>query len=506
MTKFKKLYTMVGAAALMVGSGCGDLEVTNPNNPDVERALASAEDVKNLAISTMNSWYLTSTYIEPYLAGSVTSDNHTANFGNFGMRFNNLEPRIAYENLSAGGDREVARAPWDFNYSTLGAANDALRAFTGGLSLGSVAETNKYKHLAMFTQAASLANLALWFDKAFIIDETFDLNGPAPELKPYGDVSAAAVAKFEALITSSTGDAATYTQAEFPMVGNLTGSRLNRIANSMAAITMAYTPRNATENAAVNWAKVAAFADKGIGTGSAGTPFDVMVTGDNTNWYSYLQFYGNEHSWVRVDHRLINLMDGTTPPKFNGTVVGRQTSPDARYTTDFEFCQASNPAPSTGNGSCQAAVIGDPGRGIWMQSNWYHNRYDHHARTTPGTAARTAVPYILAAESDLVRAEALIRSGGSAATAATLINRTRVTRGNLPALTGAEGNTALLAAIDYERQVELISSGGFELMRARQGLTARLQAGTWRHLPIPAKELETLGLPIYTFGGPGKEQ
>ena len=506
MTKFRKLYTMVGAAALMVGSGCGDLEVTNPNNPDVERALASAQDVKNLAISTMNSWYLTSTYFEPYLAGSVTSDNHTANFGNFGMRFNNLEPRIAYENLSAGGDREVARAPWDFNYSTLGAANDALRAFGGGLSLGSTAETNKYKNLAQFTQAASLSNLALWFDKAFIVDEAFDLNGPAPELKPYGDVSAAAVAKWEAAIAATTGSTATYTQAEFPMVGNLTGARLVRMMNTMAAITMAYTPRNATENAAVNWAKVAAFADKGIGTGSGGTPFDVMVTGDFTNWLSLINFYGNEHSWVRVDHRLINLMDGTTPAKFNGTVVGRGTSPDARYTTDFEFCQASNPAPSTGNGSCQATVIGDPGRGIWMQSNWYHSRYDHHARTTPGTAGRTAVPYLLAAESDLIRAEALIRSGGSKTTAATLINRTRVTRGNLPALTGAEANATMLAAIDYERQVELITTSGFELQRARQGLTARLQAGTWRHLPIPAKELETLGLPIYTFGGPGKEQ
>src|SRR5687768_2792759 len=226
MTRFRKLYTMVGAAALMVGSGCGDLEVTNPNNPDVERALASANDVKNLAISTMNSWYLTSTYYEPYLAGSVTSDNHTANFGNFGMRFNNLEPRIAYENLSAGGDREVARAPWDFNYSTLGAANDALRAFGTGLSLGSTAETNKYKNLAQFTQAASLSNLALWFDKAFIIDETFDPNGPKPELQPYTAVSAAAIAKWESAIAATTGSSATYTQTEFPMVGNLTGSRL----------------------------------------------------------------------------------------------------------------------------------------------------------------------------------------------------------------------------------------------------------------------------------------
>jgi hypothetical protein len=342
-------------------------------------------------------------------------------------------------------------------------------------------------------------NIALFFDKAFIVDETFDPDGPRPELQPYTAVSAAALAKWEALIASSAGDGSTYTQAELPMVGDLTGAKINKLANTFAALTMAYTPRNATENAAVDWAKVAAFTANGI-------DFDMFVTGDITNWYSYINYYGNEHSWVRIDHRLINLMDGTTPPKFDGTVPPKGTSPDARYETDFQYCQASNPAPSTGQASCQAPVIGDPGRGIWMQSSWYHRRYAHHARTTPGTNGRTAVPYILKAENDLLRAEALIRSGGSKAEAATLINNSRVGRGNLPALTGAEDNATLFAAIDYERQVELVSTNGLELMRARQGLTDRLQPGTFRHLPIPAKELETLGLPIYTFGGPGNEQ
>ena len=503
MTMLRKLCGMLGSVALLAGSGCGDLEITNPNNPDVGRALA-ADNVKQLAISTMNSWYLTSTAMRPYLDAMTTADVHTTSF--CCGRFSNLEPRIPYENHSAGGDREIARQPWDFNYSTLGAANDVLRALSSGVVLSTPAETAKYKHLAMFSQAASLTNLALWFDKAFVVDETLDLAGSGAELQPFAAVSAAAVAKWESLIASSSGSTATYSQSEFPMVGGLNGSRLNRFANTMAALTMAYTPRNAAENAAVNWAKVAAFAEKGIGTGLAGTPFDVMVTGDFNTWYSYINLYGNEHSWTRIDHRLINLMDGRTPPRFNGTIVGRQTSPDARYVTDFEFCSSSNPPPTTGDASCQASVIGDPGRGIYMQSNWHHSRYDHHARMTPGTAGRTAVPWILAAESDLIRAEALIRSGGSRTTAAALINNSRVTRGNLPAMTGAEANAALLAAIDYERQVELLNTNGLDLQRARQGLTARLQAGTWRHLPIPAKELETLGLPIYTFGGAGKEQ
>lgn len=512
MTRLNKLFSMVGAAALLVGSGCGDLDVTNPNNPDVERALASANDVKSLASSSFKSWYQTSTNNHPFSMASVTGDVHTAIFGNFGMRWNNQEApqtptgRRPYENSSAGVDRDVTEIPWNLNYATLGAANDALRAFAAGVALPTAVETAKYKHLAQFAQAGSLMNLALWFDKAFIVDETFDLSGAPPELSPFTAVSATALAKWEALIAATATGSNTYTAAEFPMTPELTTNRLHRIANTMAAVTMAYTPRSGAQNAAVNWAKVATLANNGIGTGAGGAPFDVLVTGDGfvveacNNWCSKINRYGNEHSWMRIDHRLINLMDGTTPVKYDGTVVPKGTSPDARYNTDFGYCGAGAVA-NGGAPACVASVIGDPLRGLYMQSHWYHKRYEHHARSST-TAGKTAVPYMLAAESDLIRAEALIRSGGSAATAAALINNSRVGRGQLSPLTGAEGTAALLAAIDYERQVELLTTNGFELLHARQDLNGvRLQTGTPRHLPIPAKELETLGLPIYTFGG-----
>ncbi len=488
MKAIRRFYSIAGAATVLVAGACNDLEVTNPNNPDVARALASAEDVKNISISTVNSWYLASTYIEPYLAMCVTADACTANFGNFGMRFNNLEPRIPYENNSAGGDRNVASQPWDQNYGTLGAANDALRAFGAGVALPTAAETAKFKALAQFTQAAALGNLALIFDRAFVVDETFDLSGPKPELKPYKDVSAAALGKWEALIAATNGKSETYDPTVIPLtVGPLTSGRINRMANTMAALLLAYTPRNAAEAAAVDWTKVAALADKGIGTGSAGAPFDFSVIGDNNDWYSYIAFYGDENTWMRVDQRLINRMDPSIPVKFNGTIVPRGTSPDARYLSDFTF---------------KTPVIGDPGRGIYMQSPWYHSRYEAHSRTSP-TSARTPAPYILAAESDLVRAEALIRkTGPDLATAAALINNSRVTRGKLPAATAANGSATLLSYIDYERDIETLNSSGFTLMQRRH--IDGLQPGTFRHLPIPAKELETLALPIYTFGGIGK--
>jgi len=79
---------------------------------------------------------------------------------------------------------------------------------------------------------------------------------------------------------------------------------------------------------------------------------------------------------------------------------------------------------------------------------------------------------------------------------------TRVTRGGLPPVSASDSKQTLLDAITYEREVETLSTDGFTFFQLRH--VDDLQDGTLRHLPIPAKELETLQLPIYTFGGVGK--
>ena len=98
--------------------------------------------------------------------------------------------------------------------------------------------------------------------------------------------------------------------------------------------------------------------------------------------------------------------------------------------------------------------------------------------------------------------------------------KTRVGRGGLTPLTGASSTNDLLAAIFYERDIELMNSGAgqawFDRRRIDASLTynglpigntwgfrggSGLQKGTPRHLPVPAKELEVLGVPVYTFGG-----
>ncbi len=251
----------------------------------------------------------------------------------------------------------------------------------------------------------------------------------------------------------------------------------------MAAMTLAYSARNAAEAATVPWARVLTYANAGITQ-------DFTVIGDATSWYSMIVGYGNLDSWVRTDMRLINRMDPTLNAKYSGITsdLAASTNPaaDARINTDFQ---------NTGG------VIGDPARGIYMQSSWFHKRYRPYAYNQP-TTFQGPVPYILKAENDLLIAEALVRTNGDLARAATLINNTRVTRGQLAPVTAASGSAALLNAIDYERDVELLMTNGMGLFHAR--IRDRLQPGTFRHLPIPAKELETLQLPVYTFGGVGK--
>jgi hypothetical protein len=96
--------------------------------------------------------------------------------------------------------------------------------------------------------------------------------------------------------------------------------------------------------------------------------------------------------------------------------------------------------------------------------------------------------------------KALIRGGGDKAQAAALINKTRVDRGHLTPLTGGESDAALLEALRYEQDIELLGIGGTIYYNHRR--TDKLAAMTPRQMPIPAKELGLLALELYSFGGP----
>src|SRR4029079_12887896 len=133
---------LTGSAVVLAFAGaCNpDLNVTNPNQPDVARAISTPSDVRSLIGSSYNGVYLGmqgcyggSCSPNPGIATDVMADVMTMAFGNLGARFNGQEPRLAYNNSSAASDGTVASDPYDAMYGALGAANDGLKAIKRGI-------------------------------------------------------------------------------------------------------------------------------------------------------------------------------------------------------------------------------------------------------------------------------------------------------------------------------------------------------------------------------------
>ena len=110
-------------------------------------------------------------------------------------------------------------------------------------------------------------------------------------------------------------------------------------------------------------------------------------------------------------------------------------------------------------------------------------------------------PSFLVWENEMLKAEALVRTGNVAGAVAILndANGARKVRGLLPDVTATDAATVLLRIYD-EKDVELITTGmgiGYFDMRRND----RLQSGTLLHFPVPATELEIIQEPHYSIGG-----
>ncbi|MDB4905554.1 MAG: hypothetical protein JWO05_338 [Gemmatimonadetes bacterium] len=500
--------TLAGAiAALAVSTACSkDLTVPNLNNPDQAKALSNPGDVRNVIGGGIAGYWNAAQNVE-IIGMSVAADEATGNFGNFGMRFNGQEPSIPYANISGGTDQNVSLSPWQGLYSAIGSSNDGLKAIKNGVKLvleGSD-QTAAYTDFADFTWAASISQLAMIYDKAFIPSDQSDPN--TLTLRPFPEVRDSALARFDKVIASATGKTYTILTQYVEDLGGptgLTGDKLAKYAASLAARTISQTSRTGAQNTAAAWSRVLSYAEKGISTSTTapGLDFSLTVTSSNPFGNNYTA-YANTDSWTRVDFRVIHAMDPSQPLKMTSTTIPpKATSPDARLATDFLY-----------NGG----TIGDPTRGVFLLSPWSYRRYLYMARGQPnGFLGLT--PNMIAAENDLLIAEALIRTGGNLQRAADMINKTRVGRGKLPAITtagvpasadclpktaaGACGS--MLDAVMYERLLELYGTnvvvGWGDARRFEQ-----MQAGRPRSLPVPAKELGVLLLPVYTCGGVGAD-
>lgn len=464
-----KIFKLISLAFLAIGlNSCDDFD-TDLDVINREEPTSSQIGIESTADKLFQGWYnATNSYDGPGLMLATMADQMSCSWGNAAMRDMSSEPRVAWNNNATYGNKNSTEVFFNSMHSILSDSNSIVANILGG---GAFDNAQKAESLARFGQAASLGYLALVFDRVYPSDETGILNGGEP--LAYNEAIELALEKLDlAIVAAEAGTFEIDTQ-----VNGVTLSKDQWIEflNSFGARLLVNSPRNATEKNALDWDRVLNYAQNGLS-------YDFGVVSDGwTNWYSDWVFYAIYPGWLRVDMRIINLMDNSYPDYWpaNETVLPEATSEDARLATDFEY-KSSQDFPAD--------------RGTYHWTTYRYSRYDE----ITGSGWTTMVNEMLKAENDLYLAEAYLRTGDLTSAAATINNGSRSLRGGLDDI--GETEQEIKDAIFYERNVELICTGmglAFFEMRGND----LLQEGTPLHLPIPGAALNAAKIPMYTFGG-----
>ncbi|MDH3291289.1 MAG: hypothetical protein OEO20_10485 [Gemmatimonadota bacterium] len=514
------------ALLILVGGGC-ELDVQNPNAPDAPRAFNDPAGLEQLLGGAFRAWVETRAnyYI---MALNMQADNYTASWNNAAIRYyssvgSDCPLRCGWNNSVTAADAGLAVESSWYGYNTvLSSANDVLVAVAGGLCFDADCSadntlTARNVAIAKMLQGMAFSGIALLYDQGFIVDETTDLSDPlALSFNTREEMRDAALAKFEAAWTEAGAQSWT-TPSEWMGVGagtSYSNERIRQVIRTMQAELIALWPRNGAENAQAAWNQVATFASQGISSPAAGFDWEFYIDeGASECGVDCVKTWGNSIGTVRVDTRLASILatnhaDPWPEPAGNPcpTVSADKRVGDGSWGPADDFNGYATTAATANAGTdfaCSGVVIFPPARGQYHQSNLVHVRYERLAyvgENLPTSDATGQDPLYTVQMNDLLWAEGLIRSGGSKAQAAQLINNSRVGRGGLPPLTGGESDAELLAALQYEQEIEFMGQGTTPFFNRRR-IDGLIQ-DTPRHMPVPDKELSVLVREVYTFGGP----
>lgn len=520
--RMKKLSSMIGlcAAVLLTASACLDLEVQNLNAPDRERAIRTPGDVEALVSGGFSTWEYTAQGLYPGGAMSCVADSHSSSWGNFGMRDNCSEPRIAWNNDASYGSNAVARLPWQQSYASLAAVRDGLLAIDGGLRIqeGPEAPDNTQRLLLFgkLIQALNFSNLAVIHDQAFLVDERVSADDLGMlEPVPYDQVWARAEELYAEVIQGAQGASFTIPDLWVGFQHDWDGDRMAEVARAMRTRYRTQVPRTPAERQALNWSAILADAQMGISETYGG----VRETGGNWIYHypkTYLAWFTG---WARIDYRTIGPSDASgNYQRWINAPLDQRTPFD--LDTDDVRIRPTGPCPAPNSSAMCGKYIRYMGsspfpadRGIYHYSNyidwrwaylWYDYRYE------------TVWPDMTQKELDIIAAEANYHLGNTAA----LMEHVNMSRANgeLPPFTdpngvapggdrcvpkmndGSCGN--LWEAYKYEKRIELFHYGmATEYFDDRAW--GDMVQHSWTQLPIPGIELDLLLMEIYTFGGPG---
>jgi hypothetical protein len=259
-------------AGIIALGACGEkqLAVTNPNQADTKRVLATPGDVENLLGSYYKRWhsgmYVSTTNVWGMAAVQSFEDYSTLSNNCMAQRVG--IPRPANDNTLGNGCAPEQAKVYQIESEVEHVASTIIAQINGGLTLGSAAQDNRAIAFGQFERGLALGYLALVYDSAAIITpEMMAKNSSDPgTLSGYPDVMAAALDALQKSI-----DAATAGASAFPLPGTwipssttFTSTEFIKLVRSYRARFRAGVARTPDERAAVDWASVIADAQNGI--------------------------------------------------------------------------------------------------------------------------------------------------------------------------------------------------------------------------------------------------
>ena len=538
--------SIAATAAILGAVGCtGDLNVVNPNAPDAKRAFSDPATIQAVVGGAFRTMFVAKESYDGALLLSTMADNYVSIWNNFQIRYYtgmcsqtgaysgqcDCPERCGWQNALTSAQYIQIELFWYAYYSALSSANDGLIAIRrDGVLIGTPANTKMVETAAQMAQGMAFAEIAKNYDQGFIVTEETDLSDPASlPLATAAEMRDEAIKQLDEAYALATANSFTTPSSWTGAVNGpvYTNVELAQAIRTIEADLLAYAPRDAAANDAVDWAKVASYASQGLATKDFGFYQDWNA------FYSGIKDWGNQAGDVRVHTRVsalitTNHLSPLPLPQGNPypVISADKRVGDGSWESEDDITGGLTHA-QTGNGGSYIAFAGSgnprPARGGYKWSNLLHIRFAnlvYPGSGLPGVDGLGFVPVYTADQNRLLWGEALARTG-NLGLAADKINVTRVGHGGLTPITAAAGKDGLLRAVQYENELEMMGMGAASFYNRRRG-TPKDWTGTggstgwsapcptsilclWnnspRQYPIPAKELTVLQKELYSFGG-----
>jgi hypothetical protein len=561
----RSLATLLAGCAL--AGACYDLDVaviqpTGGTTYTREEILASPVLMDRLVAGTFVDLWTAVGDESPWTAFSVYGEELTTSATNIDRPIwqQIREPRVEIAN-NLGVEHDMMKVPWAWFY----AANSSAAEYGGIVEANNIQiidpalnrnNTLRFKAFSKFIMGLSHVYLGLIFDSAAVVGYGIDLSKPVNlPLKGNKEVLDSGIKYLQDAIdfTLQGNFAFPINEGQWIYRTSFDNSRLRAVAHSYIARAMVYGARTKAERDAVDWAVVkdhllqgtfSNFGPLGQPSGTTATlefthrsaltaapwdppanPTDLICNGECT-------FAGR----ARVDNRLVGPADTS-----GAYQLWLQHAATARFDTVAPFFVAT---PDKRIQPSELAIAGPPVnkpayfkvtdvyppqslmdttlRGKYFISFYWNSTrgLDNHSSQFPRDGGGrneeddlNTIPdeMLLGVEMDLLLAEAHWRLNEQQA-AVDLINKTRTSNGELPAITTGGVPDAIncvprrsdgvcgtvMDALMYEKRLETYGTGIAYFDMRGWGCLIK---GTPLHLPPPGAQLDLLGKKIYSYGG-----